>query len=167
MSSQFWVAQLHFARSEFVRCLEGVNEEDGRRRIENLNCISWIVGHLANQENRFWIMRAQGRTLFPELNDLVGFRKPASSPSLREMWSAWRTITDTADIYLAALTPEQMRTNFHWHGEDIRENVGTMLMRNVYHYWFHTGQGLLIRKMLGHSKLPEFVGDMSRAAYSI
>jgi hypothetical protein len=40
-----------------------------------------------------------------------------------------------------------------------------MLMRNIYHYWFHTGEIHAIRQMLGHSGLPDFVGDMSKAAY--
>jgi hypothetical protein len=165
MSAHFWVAQLRFARSEFARCLEGVSEEEARRRVEDLNCISWMVGHLANQENHYWVIMAQGRQLFPELNDLTGFRKPASSPPLQEMWSAWKTITGIADDYLDAITVEQMKEHFQWQGETLHENIGTMLMRNTYHYWFHTGQALIVRKLLGHSNLPEFVGDMSRAAY--
>ena len=40
------VTQLRFARSEFVRCLEGVSDEDARSRIMPMNCISWMVGHL-------------------------------------------------------------------------------------------------------------------------
>jgi len=165
MSAHFWVAQLRFARSEFARCLEGVSEEEARRRVEDLNCISWMVGHLANQENHYWVMMAQGRQLFPELNDLTGFRKPASSPPLQEMRSAWETIAGIADDYLDAMTAEQMKEHFQWQGKTLHENIGTMLMRNIYHYWFHTGQALIVRKLLGHSKLPEFVGDMSRAAY--
>jgi uncharacterized damage-inducible protein DinB len=165
MSAHFWVAQLRFARSEFARCLEGVSEEEARRRVEDLNCISWMVGHLANQENHYWVIMAQGRQLFPELNDLTGFRKPASSPPLQEMWSAWKTITGIADDYLDAITVEQMKEHFQWQGKTLHENIGTMLMRNIYHYWFHTGQALVVRKLLGHSNLPEFVGDMSRAAY--
>jgi hypothetical protein len=46
------VSQLHFARKEFVRGLEGVSDEDARKRILPMNCISWMIGHLANQENR-------------------------------------------------------------------------------------------------------------------
>jgi hypothetical protein len=45
------VSQLRFARAEFVRCLQGVSAEDGIRRLKPMNCISWIVGHLASQEN--------------------------------------------------------------------------------------------------------------------
>jgi len=44
------VTQLRFARSEFVRCMKGVPPEDALKRIEPMNCLSWIVGHLAAQE---------------------------------------------------------------------------------------------------------------------
>ena len=159
------VTQLRFARSEFVRCLDGVSEEDGRRHVQSLNCLSWMVGHLANQENRYWVMLAQGKRLFPELNERVGFRKPASTPALQEMWSVWTSVTQGADAYLDTLVPEVLTNHFEWNGKNWDENIGTLLMRNIYHYWFHTGQALAVRKLLGHTSLPEFVGDMSTAAY--
>jgi uncharacterized damage-inducible protein DinB len=146
--------------------MEGVNAEDALRRVQSLNCLSWIVGHLANQENYFWVKFAQGRNLFPELNDLTGFRKPPSTPPWEQMRHAWETITRAADAYLDTLTPELMTTCFQWQGKPLPENIGTLLMRNIYHYWFHTGQALVVRKLLGHSNLPEFVGDMSGVAYS-
>jgi len=74
------VVQLRFARSEFVRCLEGVPDEDARRRLEPTNCISWIIGHLANQEHAYWVLWAQGRDLAPGLQKLVGYGQPASTP---------------------------------------------------------------------------------------
>jgi hypothetical protein len=40
-----------------------------------------------------------------------------------------------------------------------------MLMRNIYHYWFHTGEAHAIRQILGHTQLPDFVGDMTVAMY--
>ena len=36
-----------------------------------------------------------------------------------------------------------------------------MLLRNVYHYWFHTGEAHAVRQSLGHHGLPGFLGDMS------
>ena len=163
--AHFLVDQLRFARSEFVRCLEGVSEEDACRRLEPMNCISWIVGHLANQEHRYWVILGQGQDLAPGLNDLVGYGKPASTPSLGEMWDTWRTVTAAADAYLDTLTPELMLTHFEREGKPVAESVGTMLLRNLYHYWFHTGEGHAVRQMLGHSDLPQFVGDMARASY--
>jgi uncharacterized damage-inducible protein DinB len=165
MNTQLLVQQLRFARSEFARCMDGVSEDDGRRHVQTLNCLSWMVGHLANQENRYWVTVAQGKALFPDLNELVGFRKPQSGPSLQEMWAIWKTVTQAADEYLDNLKPEQLVTHLEWKGKALDESIGTMLMRNVYHYWFHIGQATVVRKLLGHSGLPEFVGDMSAAAY--
>ena len=48
------VTQLRFTRSEFLRGLEGITGEEARRRFEPMNCISWIIGHLANQEHAYW-----------------------------------------------------------------------------------------------------------------
>jgi hypothetical protein len=47
----------------------------------------------------------------------------------------------------------------------VPESIGTLLYRNLYHYWFHTGEAHAIRQMLGHRDLPQFVGDMSKALY--
>lgn len=41
------VEQLRFTREEWLRALRGVPEEDGFRRLEPINSIGWIVGHLA------------------------------------------------------------------------------------------------------------------------
>ncbi len=42
-----------------------------------------------------------------------------------------------------------------------RENLGTMLLRTTYHYFFHTGEAHAVRQQLGHPDLPFFVrGDM-------
>src|SRR5262249_60079269 len=94
------VSQLRFARSEFARGLEGVSEADAVRRVSPMNSISWMVGHLANQEHRYWVVMAQRKILFPDLNERVGYGKPASTPPLAEMWAAWTQVTRTADDYL-------------------------------------------------------------------
>ncbi len=159
------VTQLRFARSEFVRGLQDVSAEDAVKRIGQMNCISWIVGHLAGQENFYWVRMGQGEKLFPELNELVGWGKPPSTPPVEEMWAAWRKITESADRYLSGLTAEDMPRRYDWRGNPIAECIGTLMMRNIYHYWYHLGEGAAIRQMLGHQNLPEFVGDMSAALY--
>ena len=159
------VTQLRFTRREFVRCLEGVSDEDARRRLEPMNCISWIIGHLANQEHRYWVLWAQDRNLAPDLQELVGFGQPASTPPLDEMWDIWRTVTRAADEFLDTLTTETLQTVLEWRGNPRPESIGTMLYRNMDHYWFHLGDAHAVRQMLGHRDLPEFVGDMSEAAY--
>lgn len=159
------VTQLQFARSEFMRCLDGVPAADAERRLEPMNCISWMVGHLANQEHWYWVQLAQGERLFPELNNLVGFGKPASTPPLAEMLKTWQTVTTMADRYLETLTTEQLTTFLEFRGQRVNESIGTMLLRNIYHYWFHTGEAHAVRQQLGHPDLPQFVGGMETAVY--
>jgi hypothetical protein len=159
------VTQLHFARHEFKRCLEGVSEEDAVRRLDPMNCISWIVGHLANQEQRYWLSLAQGMSLYPELNELVGSGRPASAPPLAEMWHIWQDITRSADGFLLDLSSARLEEYFEWRGSQVGENIGTLLLRNTYHYWFHTGEAHAIRQMLGHPDLPQFVGSFTSHGY--
>ena len=165
MSIHPLVTQLRFARSELVRCLEGVSAEDAQRRPLPMNCLSWMVGHMASHEHRCWVMAAQGRTLVPGLEDLVGYGKPASTPPLEDMWAAWRTITQAADEYLDTLTAEILQQHLEWQGEMVPENIGTMLLRNIYHYWFHIGEAHAVRQMLGHVNLPDFVGDLAAVRF--
>lgn len=160
------VTQLHFARSEFMRCLEDLTPEDAVRRFLPMNCISWIVGHLANQEHRYWVTTAQGKNFAPALQELVGFGKPASTPPLEEMLATWQTVTATADHFLAALELDQLTTHFTVNGEPVPESIGTMLERNIYHYWFHTGEAHAVRQVLGHLDLPQFVGNLETAIYT-
>ncbi|MEJ2207703.1 MAG: DinB family protein [Anaerolineae bacterium] len=165
MPSHPVVTQLRFARSEFRRCLDGVSAEEAVRRFEPMNCISWIVGHMANQEQFYWVMAAQGRIVAPGLNDRVGTDQPASTPPLDEMWQTWHTVTQAADAFLDTLTAEGLQTHLEWQGQPLRESTGTSMLRTTYHYWYHLGEAHAIRQMLGHKDLPQFVGDLSAAVY--
>ncbi len=160
------VIQLRFARSEFVRCLEGLSDEDARRRLGPMNCISWIVGHLATQEQFLWVAQVEQRIVVPGLYELVGHGQPATTPPLDDMWAAWRAITAAADPYLDTLTTDHLTTHHQWEGKPWGESIGTSLCRNMYHYWFHTGEAHAIRQQLGHTNLPEFVGNMAAAIYT-
>jgi hypothetical protein len=159
------VTQLRFARVSFLACLEKVPGRDALKRLNSMNCLSWTVGHLANQEHRYWVQVAQGKTLLPYLNDLVGYGKPASTPALDEMWSAWRLVTAEADQYLDTVTSEMLEGYFTAEGKRSPESIGTMLFRNIYHYWYHIGEARTVRELLGHTDLPEYVGDMAQAHY--
>ena len=154
------VTQLRFTRSELQRALEGVSDADARRRLEPMNCISWMIGHLANQEQYSWVYLAQGKAVVPGLNDLVGYGVPASTPPLADMWAAWHSVTQASDPYLDTSTSGLLQTHFEMGGNLVPESIGTMLQRVLYHYWYHIGEGLAVRQLLGHSDLPEFVGDL-------
>jgi uncharacterized damage-inducible protein DinB len=165
MQPHLLVAQLRFSRSEFVRCLEGITEVEAARRLMPMNSMSWMVGHMANQEHRYWVVFAQGRDIAPGLAERVGYGKPASTPRLDEMWATWQKVTAAADEYLDTLTPEKMQGFLMRDGKPADESIGTLLLRNIYHYWYHTGEASAVRQMLGHANVPEFVGDFKSAVY--
>ena len=49
-----------------------------------------------------------------------------------------------------------MLTHFERRGKPVPENAGTLLLRNIDHYWFHTGEAHAIRQMLGHAEPARF-----------
>lgn len=159
------VTQLWFARSEFIRCLEGVSAQDATKRLEPMNCISWSMGHLASQEHYLWVVLAQGKNIAPDLQALVGYGRPASTPPWEEMQATWGQIIASADVYLSTITAETLGTHLKRGTETRPEDVGTSLLRNIYHYWFHLGEAHAIRQMLGHPDLPQYVGNMSTVKY--
>lgn len=159
------VTQLRFARSSFMRILENLDPADAVRRLEPMNCISWMVGHMASQEQAYWVLIAQGKIIVPDLHRLVGTGYPASTPPLAEMVAAWQAITAAADEFLNKLTPEKALEHLEWKGKTHLESIGTLLLRTTYHYWFHTGEAHAVRQMLGHQDLPEYISDMSAAVY--
>ncbi len=157
------LTQLYFTRSEWQRAFAGISDEEAVKRFEPMNCLSWLVGHLAWQEQSYWLERAQGKTLVPELANF-GFGQPASTPPLAEMWSAWEIVTEAANPYLETLTPDQLRTIFP-NQTRRQETIGTMLYRMIYHYWYHLGESQAIRQLLGHENVGGFVGNMKNAQY--
>jgi hypothetical protein len=159
------VIQLRFTRSEFKRALSGLSEVDASKRILPMNSISWNVGHLAWQEQRYFLFYGQGQLPYPEVQELFAYGAAASTPSLREMLAVWRKITKAADPWLDELTSTRLQEYvIKKDGTVINRTFGSLLQRIIYHYWYHTGENSGIRQALGHTKLPQFVGNIDRLA---
>ncbi len=158
------VSQLRFTRAEFQRGLEGVTAVEAVKRFMPMNCISWNIGHLAWQEQRYFLVYGQGQLLVPEVDEQFAFRAPASTPALDDVWSAWHKITEAADPWLDTLTTDKLEEHVVREGRPRRAVWGSMLQRVIYHYWYHTGENMAIRQNLGHTGLPEFVGDIEGQA---
>lgn len=158
------VTQLRFARSEWLRSFEGVSADDGLVRLTPMNSIGWVAAHMAWHEQTCWLYRVRGRILNPAVIELAGYGKPASTPPLDEMLEAWRLITAEADPYLDPLTAGDLQTHWIIKEKPFPEDVGTVILRMIYHYWYHTGEVMAIRQQLGHTGLPEYVGDIGALA---
>ncbi len=158
------VDQFRFTRSEWMRGLEGATEEDGARHFGQMNCISWIVGHLTWHEQRTFLQRPQNIILFPQLNEVFAFGAPMSTPSLKEMLETWQTVTQAAESYLDSLTTEILLTELLLDGKAVGQKRGDAMRRITYHYWFHMGEISAIRQMIGGAGLPEYVGNLEQEA---
>jgi uncharacterized damage-inducible protein DinB len=158
------VLQLRFTRSEFLRGIKGVTDKEASKRFLPMNCLSWNVGHLAWQEQRYFLSFGQGIMLFPMIAKDFAYGSPTSMPSLKEMLSAWKAITKAADPWLDKVTSEMLQQNVISNGKQIQYKYGNLLQRVIYHYWYHLGENMAIRQNLGHKKLPQFVGSIDRKA---
>ncbi len=158
------VDQLRFTRSEFIRAIKGVKETEARKRLMPMNCISWNVGHLAWQEQRYFLYYAQGKMPWPEIQAQFAYGAPGTTPPLKDMLKAWRLITAEADPWLDKLTVAKLQEFVVRDGKKTDIMFGNLLQRVIYHYWYHTGENSAIRQMLGHTKLPVFVGNIDDEA---
>jgi len=158
------VDQFRFTRSEWVRGVEGLSEEDGARHFGPMNCIGCNVGHLAWHEQRTFLWRPQDTILFPKLNELFAYGAPMNTPSLAEMLEIWHAVSGAADSFLDSLTTERLQADLLLKGKSVGQSLGSALRRVTYHYWYHIGETQAIRQMLGHKDLPEYVGDIEGEA---
>lgn len=154
------VDQLRFTRSEWLCGLDGVSEEDAAHHFGPMNCISWTVGHLAWQEQRYWLGYAMGKMPYPKVDEEFAYGAPMSTPSFKETLDVWHAITKATDPFLGSLTTEGLSADLLREGKSVGQSVGSAMRRMTYHYWYHIGETQAIRQILGNSNLPEYVGDI-------
>jgi uncharacterized damage-inducible protein DinB len=158
------VDQLRFTRSERLRALDGVLEADGAKRLQPMNSMGWIVSHLAWHEQLSWLTRMQGITPVPAANQDGVNGEPASTPPLAQALATWRAVVTASDPVLDTLDTPALEAWLPRTRQPQTRTVGSTLQRVIYHYWFHIGEVISIRQMLGHPGVPEFVGDIDRVA---
>ena len=144
------VLQLRFTRAEFLRGVRGVPAEDAKRRLGPMNSLSWNVGHLAWQEQRYFLTRGQGITPYPDIQEQFAYGARARRRAGRHL-AAWRAITAAADPWLDAVTTAKQEEPVS-RGKPIGTTFGNLLQRVIYHYWYHTGENQAIRQQLGHTR---------------
>jgi hypothetical protein len=160
------VDQLRFARSEWLRGLRGVSEEDGSRHFGRMNSIGWIVGHLAWQEQRYLLWRPRDIVLYPEIQTDFAFGAPMSTPSLAAMRKAWGAVIKNSEPFLDTLKTKDLVKDLPLGGKPSGQTLADAIRRMTFHYWYHIGEIQAIRQMLGQERLPQYVGNLEgRAPY--
>lgn len=158
------VDQLRFTRTEFLRGIAGVSDEDAARHFGPMNSIGWTVGHMAWHEQRCWLERSQGEILIPALNILYAYGAAMSTPQLGDTLAAWHKIILAVDPYLDTLTTELLQNELLSDGKSVGQRIGSGMYRLIYHYWYHIGEIQAARQMLEHGNTPQYVGDLDTQA---
>ena len=102
------VQMLYLSRKEFERNLEGLTDEDARKIIEPMNCISWIVAHVACQHQIFFVDWPQGKNIDPRYLP-YNYGAPPSEPPLDEAMTLWRDACRASEPWLQAATNESLQ----------------------------------------------------------
>lgn len=155
------VQMLYLSRKEFERNLVGLTDEDARKRIEPMNCISWIIAHVAWQHRAYFVDWPAGRLADPRYK-AYRYGSPASQPPLEEAMALWQDACKSSEAWLEATTSQSLQETGAIY-IPLKESWGTLLVRCILHTWFHLGEINSIRQILGHQP-PQFV-DMHNWAY--
>ncbi len=146
--THFIVTQIQFAKESWLTGLKDISPEDAVKRLGDANCISWMVGHLAQFDQMAWL-----DTKVVNL-DAWAWGQPASTPDLEEMLAAWHAVNTEVNHVLNAFTEADLQQPSRFP----EESRATMLQRQTWHYWYHLGEMQGIRQMLGHKNQPQYVG---------
>ena len=151
-----------FALSEFERGLDGLSDDEATTRhpkadATQMNSITWTMGHVSTG----WMFDhalMTGERL--DLGDRLYFGPGAdpTPPSLNEMREMFDKAKALTEAWLPGANDELLSSKRDF-GPQREENLGTQLMRAIFHTWFHTGEINAMRQMLGHAEI-QFVGMM-------
>lgn len=83
---------------------------------------------------------------------------------MRETSDVWHTIMDATNAWLDTLTSAILQQHVISQGKPIAYTYGNLVQRVNYHCWYHSGELMAIRQLLGHTHLPQFVGALDRKA---
>ena len=129
-----------------------------------MNCLSWNIGHLAWQEQRYFLHFAQGQMPFPEINQILPMALPPARRHWPRCWTPGKSLLPPPTPGWTLTTAECLQQAVIRKGKPTCRIYGNLLQRVIYHYWYHIGENMAIRQMLGHTALPQFVGDIDGQA---
>ena len=121
------------------------------RAIGRLNAGSWIVAHLAKQQDDYWNAGAQG--LAPDVwlvEQRVGFGDALLVPDFAEAVGAFGRVRAGAIPYLRSLSEKDLDTVVRRSSSSrVEQTAGELLARSVGHCFAHTGELAAIASLVG------------------
>jgi hypothetical protein len=139
------------AYDEVERVASALPNPGRGRAIGRLNAGSWIVVHLAQQQEAYWCTGAQ--RLEPDgwlAEQRAGFGDEPSVPDFGEATQAFARVRASATPYLRSLRPEDLDAVAPRSGSrGADQTTGDLLVRSVAHLFVHTGELTAIASLVG------------------
>ena len=152
-------------RRELRRAIEGLNDVDMEKRVGGINSVAWIIGHLAWQEQAYWLEPRGLPLVSAQLADYgSGKTVPEQMDTFETLFAQWQKVTESSNDWLESLSTEDLKGHLKGRKSFEKENIGSLLMRVIGHYYLHIGQITVIRKILGYN-VPAFVGSQEGAFF--
>ena len=108
-------------------------------------------------------MAQDGLTVRPELNVEFAMERRRARPRWPTSGQPGRA-TAATDEWLDAVTTGRSWPSRSRCGWGITTNYGSLMLRAIDHHWYHIGESMAVRQLLGHTGLPDFVGDIDTEA---
>ena len=118
------------------------------RALGRLNAGSWVVAHVAQQQDAYWCTGAQGLEADTWLaGHEVGFGSEPSVPDYAEALETFGRVRARAIPYLRSLRDDDLDAVAPGAGGG--QTVGDLLVRSVGHVFAHTGELAAIASLVG------------------
>lgn len=140
------------AREEFLRVAEAVPNPGRGGAIGRLNPGSFIVAHIASQDDRVWNVAAQGFDADAWLVEAnAGHGAPRSAPDYAQALAALRRTFARSTPFLERLTHEDLeRAVASASGSTPPgRTIAAQLARSIGHTWAHAGELSALASLVG------------------
>ncbi|MFQ5820835.1 MAG: DinB family protein [Candidatus Heimdallarchaeota archaeon] len=164
------IDSLEIAECNLLLSIKGIQPEDVNKQLfPEINAISWIIGHCADQLDSFFGLWCQGKRILTEQqHDL--FRYGASKETVKEalplsfgeIINNYLRISDACFSFLKGLSEDEFRNVPRDHPSHLnQESLFQLIQRASLHFMGHMGQILVIRRALGNPGL-SFVSGLDK-----
>ncbi len=148
-----------------VNCLEGLSEEEARRRLEaGGNSIAFLAAHLSDCRHFIAarLERPRHNPLAPYLAEAKTIDEIRDWPTLDEIRGAWLGVSDHLAAVLDELTPEALgRENVHRFPISDSTALGFLAFL-AQHDSYHLGQAAFLRRQIGRPAMTYTRGAAQR-----